>query len=313
MCGSKDEEGRSIFDSICTFSPRIETIYFVEEEKNNVPTFDFFAGEQAMSKALVASRLCQAMAHEAADDDLDVEIFDELTNFGEEFDDLGETEEDLKRGVGERRFMIASILFSPALQLLDHCYHLDDDLTQHLLTASLDNWSRKTCLSLAIVSRNLKWVKTCFCGERKISGSPCLSLSLSTGSWRTRSRRPSWPTCGWAGCACARTPSSRSSSASSSRPPSSSWSSRPGRSWSSCRRRRRSYRLWDGVGWVRGFICSVEKKSKGCGFAFTAGEKLGKTFVGFPAEIKRSLLLQLRYFPDQTAVTAISLPFGPSS
>ncbi len=46
-------------------------------------------GEQAMSKALVASRLCQAMADEAADDDLDVEIFDELTQFGKEFDELG--------------------------------------------------------------------------------------------------------------------------------------------------------------------------------------------------------------------------------
>ena len=48
-------------------------------------------GEQAMSKALVASRLCQAMAAEAADDDLDVEIFDELTNFGKYFEDLGKT------------------------------------------------------------------------------------------------------------------------------------------------------------------------------------------------------------------------------
>ena len=42
-----------------------------------------------MSKALVASRLCQAMAAEAADDDLDVEIFDELTKFGVMFEDLG--------------------------------------------------------------------------------------------------------------------------------------------------------------------------------------------------------------------------------
>ena len=49
-----------------------------------------------------------------------------------------------------------SLLPSPALQLLDFCYHLDDDLTQHLLTASLDNWSRKTCLSLAVIAQNLK-------------------------------------------------------------------------------------------------------------------------------------------------------------
>ena len=71
------------------------------------------------------------MAAEAADDDLDVEIYDELTNFGKDFEEL-------------------------AVQLLDYCYHLDDDLTQHLLTASLDNWSRKTCLSLAVIAHNLR-------------------------------------------------------------------------------------------------------------------------------------------------------------
>ncbi len=51
----------------------------------------FFVGEQAMSKALVASRLCQAMADEAADDDLDVEIYDEFCKFGKEFQGLGES------------------------------------------------------------------------------------------------------------------------------------------------------------------------------------------------------------------------------
>jgi hypothetical protein len=36
--------------------------------------------------------------------------------------------------------------------VLDHCYHQDDDLTQQLLTASLENWSRQTCLSLGRTS-----------------------------------------------------------------------------------------------------------------------------------------------------------------
>jgi len=52
------------------------------------PITSAYLGEQAMSKALVASRLCQAMAHEAADDDLDVEIFEEFTKFGEQFERL---------------------------------------------------------------------------------------------------------------------------------------------------------------------------------------------------------------------------------
>ena len=70
-------------------------------------------GEQAMAKALVASRLYQAMAMEAADDDLDVEIYDELDNYSKIFEDL-------------------------SLQLLEFCYQSDDDLTQHLLTGNVE-------------------------------------------------------------------------------------------------------------------------------------------------------------------------------
>ena len=72
-----------------------------------------------------------AMALEAADDDLDVEIFDELDSYSKIFEEL-------------------------SLQLLEFSYQSDDDLTQHLLTASLDNWSRQTCLSLAVVANNLR-------------------------------------------------------------------------------------------------------------------------------------------------------------
>ena len=71
------------------------------------------------------------MALEAADDDLDVEIFDELDSYSKIFEEL-------------------------SLQLLEFSYQSDDDLTQHLLTASLDNWSRQTCLSLAVVANNLR-------------------------------------------------------------------------------------------------------------------------------------------------------------
>ena len=73
-----------------------------------------------------------AMALEAADDDLDVEIFDELDSYSKIFEEL-------------------------SLQLLEFSYQSDDDLTQHLLTASLDNWSRQTCLSLAVVANNLRF------------------------------------------------------------------------------------------------------------------------------------------------------------
>ncbi len=41
-----------------------------------------------MAKALVAARLYQAMALEAADDDLDVEISNELDSYSKVFEDL---------------------------------------------------------------------------------------------------------------------------------------------------------------------------------------------------------------------------------
>ena len=90
-------------------------------------------GEQNLAKALAASRLYRALASEAADDDLDVEIYDELSKYSTVFEEL-------------------------ALELLEYCYQSDDDLTQHLLTASLDNWSRYTCLKLAVTADNLKFL-----------------------------------------------------------------------------------------------------------------------------------------------------------
>ena len=37
-----------------------------------------------------------------------------------------------------------------AVDLLQHCYTVDDDLTEQLLTYELSNWSDQTCLSLAV-------------------------------------------------------------------------------------------------------------------------------------------------------------------
>lgn len=45
-------------------------------------------GEQSLSKALIASRLCHALAKEAAEDDLDVEVCQEFKNMEKEFEDL---------------------------------------------------------------------------------------------------------------------------------------------------------------------------------------------------------------------------------
>lgn len=99
-------------------------------------------GEEALAKALVASNLYRALAFEAADDDLEVEIADELSGYADEFD-------------------------REALELLDYCYRQDHDLAQQLLTCELTNWSRQTCLRLAFA-----------CHHREFIAHPCSQLLL---------------------------------------------------------------------------------------------------------------------------------------
>lgn len=46
-------------------------------------------GEEAIAKALVAAKLYKALAHEAADDDLETEVYEELKGYAKEFEALG--------------------------------------------------------------------------------------------------------------------------------------------------------------------------------------------------------------------------------
>lgn len=46
-------------------------------------------GEEALAKSLVACKLYKAMAHEAAEDDLDTEIYEELRSYAKEFESKG--------------------------------------------------------------------------------------------------------------------------------------------------------------------------------------------------------------------------------
>ncbi|XP_046433242.1 transient receptor potential cation channel trpm isoform X2 [Neodiprion fabricii] len=110
-------------------------------------------GEEALAKALVALKLYKAMAHEAAEDDLETEIYDELRSYGKEFETI-------------------------ALELLDFCYRQDDDQTQQLLTSELQNWSGQTCLSLAVTANH-----------RPLLAHPCSQIILADlwmGGLRTR-------------------------------------------------------------------------------------------------------------------------------
>uniref|UniRef100_A0A158Q738 LSDAT_euk domain-containing protein n=1 Tax=Elaeophora elaphi TaxID=1147741 RepID=A0A158Q738_9BILA len=90
-------------------------------------------GEEAMAKALAAIRLYKSMSKEAADEYIEVEVSNELRQFAEEF----------KR---------------ESLSLLNHCYLQDDAGTLRLLTAELPNWGHHTCLSLAVIANNRRFL-----------------------------------------------------------------------------------------------------------------------------------------------------------
>ncbi|CAG0882990.1 unnamed protein product [Darwinula stevensoni] len=100
-------------------------------------------GEEGLAKALIASTLYKAMAHEARDDDLEAEVAEELKNFAQEFENL-------------------------SLELLDFCYRHDSDMTAQLLTYELNNWGKMTSLSLAVSA-----------GHKAFLAHPCAQILLA--------------------------------------------------------------------------------------------------------------------------------------
>lgn len=45
-----------------------------------------------------------------------------------------------------------------SLELLSHCYDQDDSKTMRLLTAELSHWGNHTCLSLAVIANNKRFL-----------------------------------------------------------------------------------------------------------------------------------------------------------
>ncbi|XP_039484185.1 transient receptor potential cation channel trpm isoform X3 [Drosophila santomea] len=110
-------------------------------------------GEEALAKSLVSCKLYKAMAHEAAEDDLDTEIYEELRSYAKEFESKGN-------------------------KLLDFSYRQDAEKAQRLLTCELHSWSNQSCLSLAVAANH-----------RALLAHPCSQVILADlwmGGLRTR-------------------------------------------------------------------------------------------------------------------------------
>uniref|UniRef100_A0A2C9JU91 TRPM SLOG domain-containing protein n=1 Tax=Biomphalaria glabrata TaxID=6526 RepID=A0A2C9JU91_BIOGL len=111
-------------------------IWAVLMKRQKMALFMWQHGEEALAKALIAGKLYSAMAHEAEQDGLEI----------------------------EQTFRVHSDEFlNLALELLNHCYKIDDDYTQQLLTYELKNFSDQTCLGLAVLANHRQFIAHTCC------------------------------------------------------------------------------------------------------------------------------------------------------
>ncbi|KAG1655147.1 Transient receptor potential cation channel trpm [Nymphon striatum] len=108
-------------------------IWAVLMKRQKMALFMWQHGEEAVVKSLIACKLYKSMSTEAAQDDLETDIYEEMIKNAEEFEQL-------------------------ALELLDYCYRQDDDMTEQLLTYELQCWSKQTCLSTAKSAGHLSFL-----------------------------------------------------------------------------------------------------------------------------------------------------------
>ncbi|XP_070203392.1 transient receptor potential cation channel subfamily M member 3-like [Littorina saxatilis] len=113
-------------------------VWAVLMKRQRMALFMWQHGEEAMAKALVACTLYRALGHEADQDDLEIELSQEFRSYSTEFQVL-------------------------ALELLEHCYKLDDDYTQQLLTYEIKTFSEQTNLGLAVGANHRQFIAHTAC------------------------------------------------------------------------------------------------------------------------------------------------------
>ncbi|GFV05715.1 transient receptor potential cation channel subfamily M member 1 [Trichonephila clavipes] len=113
----------------------------------------FVVNFEFSQQALVACKLYKAMAQEAAQDDMEADVCEEMRNNAREFENL-------------------------ALDLLDYCYRSDVHISLQLLTYELQNWSKHTCLGIAVAAKHSAFLAH--------TASQMLVADLWMGGLRTR-------------------------------------------------------------------------------------------------------------------------------
>ncbi|KAJ8340499.1 hypothetical protein SKAU_G00351320 [Synaphobranchus kaupii] len=108
-------------------------VWAVLMKRQKMALFLWQRGEEAMAKALVACKLYKAMAHESSQSELVDDISQDLDNNSKEFGQL-------------------------AYELLDQSYKRDEQVAMKLLTYELKNWSKSTCLKLAVAAKHRDFI-----------------------------------------------------------------------------------------------------------------------------------------------------------
>ncbi|CAD6195638.1 unnamed protein product [Caenorhabditis auriculariae] len=118
-------------------------IWAVLTKRHSMAMLMWKHGEEAMAKALVASRLCMSLASSASLTTGEIGMSQEFSDYSGEFADL-------------------------AVEVLEYCTKHSRDTTLQLLTCELSNWGGETCLSLAATSEH-----------RPFLAHPCCQMLLS--------------------------------------------------------------------------------------------------------------------------------------
>uniref|UniRef100_A0A8C9WHW1 Transient receptor potential cation channel, subfamily M, member 7 n=2 Tax=Scleropages formosus TaxID=113540 RepID=A0A8C9WHW1_SCLFO len=132
-------------------------VWAVLMKRQKMSLFLWQYGEEAMAKALVACKLCRAMAVAAKTSTVVDDTADELKECSNEFGML-------------------------AVDLLEQAYREDETMAMKLLTYELKNWSSSTCLKLAVSSR-LRPLVAHTCTQMLLSDMWMGQLNMRKNSW----------------------------------------------------------------------------------------------------------------------------------
>uniref|UniRef100_A0A3Q3KXC3 non-specific serine/threonine protein kinase n=1 Tax=Mastacembelus armatus TaxID=205130 RepID=A0A3Q3KXC3_9TELE len=132
-------------------------VWAVLMKRQKMSLFFWQHGEENMAKALVACKLCRSMAYEAKKSDVVDDTSDELKEYSNEFGTL-------------------------AVDLLEQSFRQDETMAMKLLTYELKNWSKSTCLKLA-VSSHLRPFVAHTCTQMLLSDMWMGRLNMRKNSW----------------------------------------------------------------------------------------------------------------------------------